>query len=519
MRLDRWVIGGARLRARFGAVPDGVGGPRTAGGVTDFEGVRFMDGLVIVANRLPVEFTADGEMAVSPGGLVSAVKAAAPVGTRWVGWGGEQASRRGECEVDDLVLNPMALSDEEVEEFYKGFSNSLLWPLFHGRVRPVELRRSWWRSYRAVNKRFAAEVARVAPLGGTVWVHDYHLLLVPEALRALRPDLRIGLFLHIPFPNAQLLATLPWRRELLEGMLGADLLGMQSDDDVANFSASTTRLLRNPLRAHWTTRRGHPVHVDAFPISIDVDRWQALGEAAVGAATTLREGLGAQTLLFGVDRLDYTKGITQRLRAFGELLNDGRLDPATTTFVQVAVPSRGDVPGYDEEKDDVEGLLQSINERHRRDDGTAPVVYIDEACDEVQLAAWYRATDVLIVTPLVDGMNLVAKEFVACRSDRGGALVLSEFAGAAHELDGAVLVNPYDLEAMKAAFLLAVAMPPAEQARRMDIMREAVRSNDVHHWANRFLGRLATVAHGRTVASRRERPQPTREHRTTRQVH
>jgi trehalose-6-phosphate synthase len=350
-------------------------------------------------------------------------------------------------------------------------------------------------------------------------VHDYHLLLVPEALRALRPDLRIGLFLHIPFPNAQLLATLPWRRELLEGMLGADLLGMQSDDDVANFSASTTRLLRNPLRAHWTTRRGHPVHVDAFPISIDVDRWQALGEAAVGAATTLREGLGAQTLLFGVDRLDYTKGITQRLRAFGELLNDGRLDPATTTFVQVAVPSRGDVPGYDEEKDDVEGLLQSINERHRRDDGTAPVVYIDEACDEVQLAAWYRATDVLIVTPLVDGMNLVAKEFVACRSDRGGALVLSEFAGAAHELDGAVLVNPYDLEAMKAAFLLAVAMPPAEQARRMDIMREAVRSNDVHHWANRFLGRLATVAHGRTVASRRERPQPTREHRTTRQVH
>jgi alpha,alpha-trehalose-phosphate synthase [UDP-forming] len=478
-----------------------------------------MDGLVIVANRLPVEFTADGEMAVSPGGLVSAVKAAAPVGTRWIGWGGEQASRRGECAVDDLVLSPITLSDEEVEEFYKGFSNSLLWPLFHGRVRPVELRRSWWLSYRAVNERFATEAARVAPLGGTVWVHDYHLLLVPAALRALRPDLRIGIFLHIPFPNAQLLATLPWRRELLEGMLGADLVGFQSDEDVANFSASTSRLLRNPLRAHWTTRRGHPVHVDAFPISIDVDRWQAHGESAVEAASTLRRNLGCETLLFGVDRLDYTKGITQRLRAFSELLNDGRLDPATTTFVQVAVPSRGDVPGYDEEKDDVEGLLQAINERHRRHDGTAPVVYIDEACDEEQLAAWYRAADVLVVTPLVDGMNLVAKEFVATRSDHDGVLVLSEFAGAANELDGAVLVNPYDLEAMKAAFLQAVAMSPAEQARRMEAMREAVRANDVHHWAGRFLGRLATVAQGRTVTSRRERPQPTRDHRAARKVH
>jgi len=478
-----------------------------------------MDGLVIVANRLPVEFTADGEMAVSPGGLVSAVKAAAPVGTRWVGWGGEQASRRGECQLDDLVLNPIDLSDDEVEEFYKGFSNSLLWPLFHGRVRPVELRRSWWVSYRAVNKRFAADVARVAPQGGTVWVHDYHLLLVPEALRALRPDLRIGLFLHIPFPNAQLLATLPWRRELLEGMLGADLVGFQSDDDVANFSASTSRLLSYPLRAHWSTRRGHPVHVDAFPISIDVDRWQALGEQSVAAATTLRHDLGCETLLFGVDRLDYTKGITQRLRAFGELLNDGRLDPATTTFVQVAVPSRGDVPGYDEERDDVEGLLQTINERHRRDDGTAPVVYIDEACDEEQLAAWYRAADVLVVTPLVDGMNLVAKEFVASRSDLDGVLVLSEFAGAAHELGGAVLVNPYDLEAMKAAFLQAASMPPAEQAQRMGAMREAVRANDVHHWAGRFLRRLETVAQDRMVSTRRERPQPTREHRSARQVH
>ena len=476
----------------------------------------FMEGLVIVANRLPIEFTADGEMAVSPGGLVSAVKSAAPVGTHWVGWGGEQASRRGECVVDDLVLDPIALSADEVEEFYKGFSNSLLWPLFHGRVRHVELRRSWWRSYRAVNERFATEAARVAPMGGTVWVHDYHLLLVPAALRVLRPDLRIGLFLHIPFPNAQLLATLPWRIELLEGMLGADLVGFQSDDDVANFSNSTSRLLRNPTRAHWSTRRGHPVHVDAFPISIDVDRWQALGEASEGAATSLRDGLGAHTVLFGVDRLDYTKGITQRLRAFGELLNDGRLDPATTSFVQVAVPSRGDVPGYEEEREDVEGLLEAINERHRRDDGTAPVVYIDEACDEAQLAAWYRAADVMVVSPLVDGMNLVAKEFVATRSDHDGVLVLSEFAGAANELDGAVLVNPYDLEAVKDAFLQAAAMPSAERSRRMVRMREAVRANDVHHWTGRFLGRLTTVAGGRTLASRREVTQASRDQQPTR---
>jgi len=462
-----------------------------------------MDGLVIVANRLPVEFTADGQIVVSPGGLVSAVKSVAAVGTHWIGWGGEQAREQSARVVGDLILHPIDLSESEVAGFYKGFSNSLLWPLFHGRVRHVELRRSWWRSYRMVNERFAAEVARVAPLGGTVWVHDYHLLLAPAAIRARRPDLHIGLFLHIPFPNAQLMATLPWRREILEGMLGADLVGFQCDDDVANFANSTERLLRNPLRGHWTLRRGHPVHVDAFPISIDVSRWDSLGEAAAPAARRLRERLRAETLFFGVDRLDYTKGITQRLRAFGELLADGRLDPATTCFVQVAVPSRGDVPGYDEEKGEVEALIETINTRHRREDGSAPVVYLDEQCDESQLAAWYRAADVVIVTPLADGMNLVAKEFVAARGDSDGVLILSEFAGASHELTGAVLVNPYDLEAMKSAFLTATSMPAAERADRMDTNREAVRCNDVHRWARRFLARLDAVSRGGAVDSRR----------------
>lgn len=463
-----------------------------------------MDGLVIVANRLPVEFTSDGQMVVSPGGLVSAVRSVASVGTHWVGWGGEHAPRGTKSRVvDNLVLHPVDLAATEVAGFYKGFSNSLLWPLFHGRVRHVELRRSWWRSYRQVNERFAAEVARVAPLGGTVWVHDYHLLLAPAAIRARRPDLRIGLFLHIPFPNAQLMATLPWRREVLEGMLGADLIGFQADDDVANFAASTERLLRNPLRGHWTTRRGHPVHVDAFPISIDVGHWDELGNAAAGRALALREQLGATALFFGVDRLDYTKGITQRLRAFGELLDQGRLDPRTTSFVQVAPPSRGDVPGYGEEKEEVEAMIASINDTHRRDDGSGPVLYIDENCDEAQLAAWYRAADAVVVTPLADGMNLVAKEFVATRSDNNGVLILSEFAGAANELDGALLVNPYDLDAMKAAFLAAVEMPSDERARRMSTMRSAIRDNDVHRWARRFLARLDTVSRVRSVDTRR----------------
>ncbi len=465
-----------------------------------------MKGLVVVANRLPVEIAGDGQLTSSPGGLASALSSVTGAGAQWVGWGGPDATRRAVLDHKELRLHPVTLSDADIERYYAGFSNAILWPLFHGRLRQVELNRLWWRTYRSVNERFAATVAAVAPLGGTVWVHDYHLLLVPELLRAKRPDLRVGLFLHIPFPNAQLFAMLPWRREVIEGMLGADLIGFQVPEDVANFAAAAERLVDSTVMGHTVLDGSHAVQVDAFPISVDFDHWDAIGTAAAPEAARLRSDLGGQTIYLGIDRLDYTKGISQRLRAFGEALDQGLLDAASSVFVQVAVPSRSDVAAYQDERDDVEAVVDRINLRHRRNDGSLPVRYIVSPLDEAGMAAWYRAADVLVVTSLADGMNLVAKEFAACRGDLDGALVLSEFAGAAQNLDGALIVNPYDIEDIKHALVLARDMTADARSERMRTMRTSVHDHDVHHWAHEFLDRLASVRPAAVDAPRAAQP-------------
>ena len=453
-----------------------------------------MKGLVVAANRLPVEISADGELNNSPGGLASALSSVTAAGTQWVGWAGPEASRVKPFDHSDLRLHPVPLSDDEVVRYYRGFANSILWPLFHGRLRTVELNRAWWHSYRIVNRRFAAAVTRIAPQGGTVWVHDYHLLLVPAIIRAKRPDLRIGLFLHIPFPNAQLFSMLPWRKEVIRGMLGADVLGFQIADDVANFVAAAERLVDARVSGHIVFDGFHAVDVDAFPISVDFAHWDTVGDRVVSQASRRREVLGVETVFLGIDRLDYTKGISNRLRAFGELLDEGMLDPETCTFVQVAVPSRSDVAAYEDEREEVEHLIELINSKHQRADGSLPVQYMDSSLDEVEMATWFRAADALVVTSLADGMNLVAKEFVAARGDLGGTLILSEFAGAAHDLEGALIVNPYDIEAIKRALVVAINMPLVERAARMKTMRAAVRHNDVHRWASNFLNRLESSA-------------------------
>jgi trehalose 6-phosphate synthase len=387
----------------------------------------------------------------------------------------------------------VALSSDEVERYYQGFANSILWPLFHGRLRRVELNRAWWHSYRIVNRRFADENTRDAPLGGTVWVHDYHLLLTPALIRAKRPDLRIGLFLHIPFPNAQLFSMLPWRKEVIRGMLGADVLGFQVPEDVSNFGAAAERLVGAGVRGHIVFDGVHTVDIDAFPISVDFAHWDSLGGRAGPQASRNREVLGVESVFLGIDRLDYTKGISQRLRAFGELLDHGLLDSEKCVFVQVAVPSRTDVAAYEDEREEVEELIDRINAKHARVDGSVPVIYMDTSLDEVEMAAWFRTADALVVTSLADGMNLVAKEFVAARSDLGGTLILSEFAGAAQDLDGALIVNPYDIEAIKRALVAAVNMPLLERSARLRTMRSAVKHNDVHRWARNFLNRLQST--------------------------
>jgi trehalose 6-phosphate synthase len=449
--------------------------------------------LVVVANRLPVTLTDDGRMVRSPGGLVSALSSISDDHMQWVGWLGNATDDDADVPRPDGGMHAVPLAQVEIEGYYDGFCNSLLWPLFHGRLQPLELNRTWWRAYRAVNHRFAATVARIAPPGSTVWVHDYHLLLVPAMLRARRHDVRIGSFLHIPFPPAQLFATLPWRRELLLGMLGADLLGFQTPEDVANVHATVERIINGDL----STRTPRTI-VDAFPISVDVDQWERLGETARASAGALRASLGADaaapdTVFLGADRLDYTKGIAQRLRAFGELLDEGALDGRRVRFVQIAVPSRDDITPYQEERDEVLGVVDEINERHRRADGSGPIHYIGEQLGVEDLARWYHAADCLVVTSLADGMNLVAKEFVACRTDGVGSVILSEFAGAASDLPGALVINPYDVEAIKRALLHGAAMTRAEQRERMTSMRDAVREHDLDRWAHDFLGRLRSV--------------------------
>jgi trehalose 6-phosphate synthase len=352
------------------------------------------------------------------------------------------------------------------------------------------MNRAWWRAYKTVNDRYARAVAEIAPLNGLVWIHDYHLLLTPALIRARRPDLRIGLFLHIPFPAVDLFATLPWRGDLVRGMNNANLLGFQTDHDAENAAAAIRQFAEDRPQSSRIREVGS-AEIATFPISIDFNEWATLGEQAAADAVRRRAELGVDYVFTGVDRMDYTKGIDQRLRAFRELLDQRLLDAQSCCFVQVSVPSREEIYDYGEQRDEVEWLVDDINERHGGPDGRPPVRHITSQLDAHELSVWYRAADCLVVTSYADGMNLVAKEFVAARADLDASVVLSEFAGAAQEMPGALIVNPFDIDAVKHALLEARRMPVAERRGRMGQMRDAVGESDVHGWASAFLRRLS----------------------------
>jgi trehalose 6-phosphate synthase len=471
--------------------------------------IRVSDFLV-VANRLPVDRFVDAEGRVgwrrSPGGLVTAIT---PLmrgrDGAWIGWTGAADEEAEPFTDDGLYLVPVPLSAEEVELYYEGFSNATLWPLYHDVVAPPEYHRRTWDAYVRVNRRFAEATAEAAALGATVWVQDYQLQLVPKMLRELRPDLRIGFFLHIPFPPVELFQRLPWRREIIEGLLGADLVGFQLPAGAANFVRMARRVL--DVRAHSgrIQYEGRTVQAAAFPISVDVGELERLAARPEiqQRAGEIRAELGdPERILLGVDRLDYTKGIDRRLEAFGELLADGELKPGEAVFVQIATPSRERVEQYQILKDEIEQQVGRIN----GDFGQlgAPVInYMHTSYDRAELTALYLAADVMVVTPLRDGMNLVAKEYVATRKDLMGALVLSEFAGAASELRRAFLVNPYDIDGMKRTLLAAIRGEPLDLQRRMRAMRRRVVDNDVGRWAERFLSALYDES-GQTVPEEAE---------------
>jgi trehalose 6-phosphate synthase len=465
--------------------------------------------LVIVANRLPVDRVTEDDGSpgwrTSPGGLVSALLPVlrANAGT-WIGWPGGPDGDLEPFQFDGLSLVPIALSPEEIEDFYEGFSNATLWPLYHDAVAKPAFRREFWDAYVSVNQRFADRAAAVASEGATVWVHDYQLQLVPQMLRELRPDLRIGFYLHIPFPPGELFQQLPWRRQLLEGLLGADLVGFQLAGGAQNF----VRLVRQRV-GHKTHRDlvylpdGRTVKAAAFPISIDTAGYEELArsESVAERAKEIREALGNPRKVFlGVDRLDYTKGIYARLRAFGELIQDEHVDVEDAVFVQVATPSRERVAQYRILRDDIDRLVGHLNGDLGKI-GKPAISYMHASYPREEMAALYRAADIMVVTPLRDGMNLVAKEYVACRYDNDGALVLSEFAGAANELRQAWLVNPYDINGMKTALLEAHDADQKERSRRMRAMRRTISQHDVGAWADSFLAELAAArpTHGKSV--------------------
>jgi alpha,alpha-trehalose-phosphate synthase [UDP-forming] len=438
----------------------------------------------------------------------------------WVGWAGAAGDAPDPFELGGMELVAVGLSAADVRDFYEGFSNATLWPLYHDAIAPPEFRREWWDAYIRVNQRFARAVAEQSAPGATVWVNDYQLQLVPKMLRDLRSDLNIGVFIHIPFPGYEIFAQLPWRRQIVNGLLGADLIGFQRHGDAANFLRACRQaagmvtsglIVRVPADSQGSVdqraaaaaegpypRRRHPpdisrnVQTVTLPISIDSAGYAELvkREEVRARAREIRQALGRpDVVLLGIDRLDYTKGILHRLKAYGELLSEGRFGSLQTVLVLVASPSRERVEQYRLLRDEVEVTVARINGDHG-ELGNPPIHYLHQTYPSEEMAALYLAADVMLVTSLRDGMNLVAKEYVACRDDETGALVLSEFTGAADELSGAFLVNPHDIEGMKDAIVRAATVAPAEARRRMRSMRRRVREFDVNRWAASFLDAL-----------------------------
>ena len=462
---------------------------------------------VVVANRLPIDMERlpDGSVTWkrSPGGLVTALE---PLLRKqrgaWIGWPGIIDGPEDPIVEDELQLYPVRLSAEEFAEYYEGFSNATLWPLYHDVIVKPTYHREWWDRYVDVNRRFAEATSRAAAEGATVWVQDYQLQLVPKMLRTLRPDLTIGFFLHIPFPPVELFMQLPWRTEIIEGLLGADLVGFHLPGGAQNFLFLSRRLVgANTSRASVGVRSRfgevqlgfRTVKVGAFPISIDSAELDGKGRNRNirRRAREIRAELGnPRKILLGVDRLDYTKGIDVRLKAFSELLAEGRAKRDDTVLVQLATPSRERVESYRILRNEIEQQVGHINGEYG-EVGHPVVHYLHRPVPRDELIAFFVASDVMLVTPLRDGMNLVAKEYVACRSDLGGALVLSEFTGAAAELRQAYLVNPHDLEGVKDAIEAALNQTAEEGRRRMRALRRQVLAHDVDRWARSFLDALA----------------------------
>lgn len=461
--------------------------------------------LLIVANRLPVNIQVSGghpRVETSAGGLATGLRGPHEQGEGlWFGWPGSLAGLKPNVRASVLAtlaerrFVPIELTQDQVDGYYAKFSNGVLWPVCHYMLDRLPLETPDWAVYRAVNERFADAIAAAFRPGDVIWVHDFHLMLLPELLRRRLPTARIGFFLHIPFPSSEVFRTLPWRTELLRGLLGADLIGFHTLAYLRHFAASLLRLLGVEVEVDRVTVDGREVRLTALPMGIDVAQFEALAAepSQIAEAAQLRAARGPGRMILGIDRLDYTKGIPRRLLAYERLLERRDPEAPPIQLVQVAVTSRGEVGEYRSFKRQVDELVGRINGRFGTP-GHTPIRYMNRGFDSRGVASLYMAADVMLVTPLRDGLNLVAKEFVATRTDGDGVLVLSEFAGVAAELGDAVPYNPYDLDGCVAAIERALEMPESERRQRMAAMREAITRHDVHGWVRTFLDELAGPA-------------------------
>lgn len=459
--------------------------------------------LLIVSNRLPVTISMQGgEPVVTPsvGGLATGLRTAHErSGGLWIGWPGvretpdEVARRKLARALEAMRLVPVPLSAKEVATYYEHVSNGVLWPICHDRLDQLPIRVEGWDVYERVNARFADAVAAHYQTGDLVWVHDYQLLRVPALVRERIPGARIGFFLHIPFPNPEIFFALSSRRWLIEGMLGADVIGFHTRRYRGHFAAALRRLFGLEVRDDVVRFDGRPIRLGIFPMGVDA---RAFAERADSPAVRteigrLRGGAGgSERLLVGIDRLDYSKGIPRRLHAVEQLLHAHPEWRERVRLIQIAVPSRGGVGAYQRFRRQVEELVGRINGTFATPIWT-PIHYVHRSIADTLLVALYRAADVMLVTPVRDGMNLVAKEFIASRTDEDGVLVLSEFAGAADELPTALVVNPYDVDGIAEAVHAALTMPAAERRMRMRAMRERVMTHDIARWTESFLEALA----------------------------
>jgi len=460
--------------------------------------------LVVVSNRLPVAVQGKGQQARITAGKGGLVTALAPVlrdrGGVWIGWSGAagqtglEGPLRTFSEEAGYAMHTVDLTEEDIQGFYLGFSNEVIWPLFHDFQSRCNFVPDYWRSYLAVNRKFAAAIARHSRPDDYVWVHDYHLMHVASMLREQGDQRRLGFFLHIPFPPPDLFFKLPWRSEVIRALAQFDMVGFQTLRDRRNFLQCLSILCpqsraqgRGPVMTVALDER--KVLAGYFPISIDYKDFS--GRARTGetaeAAAQLRSTLRHRTIVLGADRLDYSKGIPQRFEAMRALLGRYPELRNRVSLLQIVVPSREDLPEYRAMKEEIDRLAGDINSQFG-EPGYMPIQYLYRNLDRDELVAYYRAAGIGLVTPLRDGMNLVAKEYCACNADEQGVLILSEFAGAAAQLQGgAFLVNPYDVEGVADAIHQAMAMPSEERRQRMRRMRAGVRKYDIFWWVDSFL--------------------------------